>query len=173
MSSAIELLIAAHTALSAVPLRTLRVSCLSPPSVLVSFMDGQSLMWTPKPEPMPMPACDPGVDDSAMLGKALRWLKADCFAEFAVHEELVAANASMFGARGADEVLAFKKSWLRMAKNYEVDAILDVDLKNRVVVASFDCLISGKEGRGTDVMQFDEQMKVSGVAAIRHTQVTS
>ena len=72
MSSAIELLIAAHTALSAVPLRTLRVSCLSPPSVLVSFMDGQSLMWTPKPEPMPMPACDPGVDDSAMLGKAGR-----------------------------------------------------------------------------------------------------
>eukprot|EP00913_Durusdinium_trenchii_P031490 g29483.t1 len=34
-----------------------------------------------------------------MLGKALRWLKADYFAEFAVHEELVAANASMFGAR--------------------------------------------------------------------------
>ena len=54
-----------------------------------------------------------------------------------------------------------------------MDAILDVDLANRVVVASFECLIPGKEGRGTDVMQFDEEMKVSGVAAVRHTQVKS
>ena len=80
----------------------------------------------------------------------------------------------MFGAKGSDEVLAFKQRWLQASLvNYEVDAILDVDLANRVVVASFMCLIPGKEGRGTDVMQFDQELKVSGVAAVRHAHVAS
>lgn len=42
-----------------------------------------------------------------------------------------------------------------------------------VVVASFECLIPGKEGRGTDVMQFNEELQVTGVQAIRHSQVKS
>lgn len=108
------------------------------------------------------------------LAFALRWLKADCEGDLAVHQQLVAPNAQMFGAVGATEVLAFKKSFLKMEKNYEVDAILDVDLHNRVVVvASFECLIPGREGRGTDVMQFDEDLHVTGVAAVRHHEVKS
>lgn len=43
----------------------------------------------------------------------------------------------------------------------------------KVVVASFECLIPGREGRGTDVMQFNEHLQVTGVAAIRHASVKS
>ena len=43
----------------------------------------------------------------------------------------------------------------------------------QVVVASFECLIPGREGRGTDVMQFDEDLRVTGVAAVRHHEVKS
>ena len=55
--------------------------------------------------------------------------------------------------------------------NYDVDEILSVDVKNRVVVASFECFIPGSEGRGTDVMQFNKELKVTGVASIRHAAV--
>lgn len=106
-----------------------------------------------------------------LLRQSLRWLHADCYSEFDVHASMVAPNASMFGVRGAEDVLSFKRRFLIQAVNYEIDAILDVDMPNRVVVASFECLIPGKEGRGTDVMQFDEHFRVSGVNAIRHTRV--
>ena len=36
--------------------------------------------------------------------QALRWLKADCEGDLAVHQQLVAPNAQMFGAVGATEV---------------------------------------------------------------------
>ena len=51
----------------------------------------------------------------------------------------------MFGATGVEEVLAFKRQWLTQEINYNVDAILAIDEGNRVVVASFDSLIAGKE----------------------------
>ena len=40
-------------------------------------------------------------------------------------------------------------------------------------MASFECLIPGREGRGTDVMQVDEDLHVTGVAAVRHHEVKS
>ena len=38
-----------------------------------------------------------------------------------MHEEMVAANACMFGACGAAEVLAFKRGFLTASKNYEAE----------------------------------------------------
>eukprot|EP00434_Breviolum_minutum_P045393 symbB.v1.2.040684.t1/scaffold7439.1/size11247/1 len=169
--AAIELLIAAEAALGAMnvaPLRSLRVVSPVTPRVLGTFMDGGFATWVP--EDAKGSECQ---EPKSMLGKALRWLKADCDGEISIHEKLIAKNACMFGAAGANEVLTFKKNFLTAEKNYEVDAILDVDLPNRVVVASFECLIPGKEGRGTDVMQFNEELQVTGVQAIRHSQVKS
>eukprot|EP00441_Pelagodinium_beii_P010105 CAMPEP_0197683198 /NCGR_PEP_ID=MMETSP1338-20131121/97566_1 /TAXON_ID=43686 ORGANISM="Pelagodinium beii, Strain RCC1491" /NCGR_SAMPLE_ID=MMETSP1338 /ASSEMBLY_ACC=CAM_ASM_000754 /LENGTH=128 /DNA_ID=CAMNT_0043264747 /DNA_START=102 /DNA_END=488 /DNA_ORIENTATION=- len=117
--------------------------------------------------------CNEMTSESDMLHRALRWLRADCLADFATHEELVAPGAAMSGASGAEEVLAFKRHWLTEKVNYDVDAILDVDFKNRVVAASFTSLIPGKEGRGTEFMQFDEELRISGVSAIRHRHVSS
>ena len=56
--------------------------------------------------------------------------------------------------------------------NYNVDAIHEFDAANRVLVAGFDCLLVGKEGRGTDIIKFDADAKVCEVAAIRHTSVS-
>ena len=40
--------------------------------------------------------------------QALRWLKADCEGDLAVHQQLVAPNAQMFGAVGATDVFSEK-----------------------------------------------------------------
>jgi hypothetical protein len=79
----------------------------------------------------------------------------------------------MFGASGIDAVVDFKKKWLPPppAVNYAIDAVHEIDLANRVVVVSFDCLIPGSEGRGTDVIQFNEKLEVCGVDAIRFAKV--
>lgn len=171
---AIELLLAAEAVMGP-GLRSLRAAG---GVVAATYQDGRVATWTPA-------GCE-AVAEETMLRRALRWLKADCEGDFAVHEALVAADAEMFGARGREEVLRFKRGFLRQGRNYEaskggrnrwksceVDAILNVDEANRVVVASFECLIPGREGRGTDVMQFDEEMRVRGVAAVRHSLVSS
>jgi hypothetical protein len=84
---------------------------------------------------------------------------------------LATEDAAMFGKTGIDEVLQFKAQWLSEPVNYSVDAIHEIDLVNRVVVVGFDCLIPGKEGRGSDVIQFDKDGRVCRVGAIRHAAV--
>ena len=96
----------------------------------------------------------------ALLGRALEWLQADCFREFELMRELASDDVCMFGTVGIDEFVAFKERIFTEAVNYSIDAVHEVDLANRVVVANFDCLIPGKEGRGTDVIQFNEGLKV-------------
>jgi hypothetical protein len=123
-------------------------------------------------------------DSAALLGLALVWLWCDCFAEWETMATLCGDDARMFGAVGKPAVLAFKQKWLpgRPAPdgtcwqgNYSVDAIFEVDIGNLVVVAGFDCLITGKEGRGTDVIQFGgseaPRLLVRGVQAVRHPDV--
>jgi len=80
-------------------------------------------------------------------------------------------DASMFGKEGIDEVIRFKRGWLTQSLNYNVDAVHEIDVANRVIVVGFDCLLPGNEGRGVDVIQLDESGKVCGVAALRHMSV--
>ena len=42
---------------------------------------------------------------TTLLSLALAYLKADCCAEFGVHEKLTAANCKQFGAEGKDAVM--------------------------------------------------------------------
>ena len=74
-------------------------------------------------------------------------------------------------ARGTNNVLKFKTRWLTQPLNYTVDAVHEVDLANLTVVVGFTSLLEGREGRGTDVIQFDHALKVCGVDAIRHDNV--
>lgn len=111
-------------------------------------------------------------DALQLLGRGLQWLRADVYGDFEVTAGLVAPHARMFGVQGADAVVNFKRRWLTRPVNYNVDVIHEFDPVNRVLVAGFDCLIPGKEGRGTDVMRFSDAMLVSEVAAIRHASVS-
>lgn len=52
--------------------------------------------------------------------------------------------------------------------NYDIDAVHQVDVENRLVVASFRSLLPGKEGLGTELIKFDAEFKVIGVETIRH-----
>jgi hypothetical protein len=105
--------------------------------------------------------------DPRLLRAALEWLRADVFRDFDTHRQMLHPDAEMFGARGADEVLAFKKRFLTQSPAYEIPAVT-VDVKNRVVVAEFTCLIPGKEGKGTDIIAFDDDFRVRKVTAVRH-----
>lgn len=110
--------------------------------------------------------------NKSLLGRGLLWLLADCFALYTLHERLCAKDATFFGAKGYDDCMKFKRNFLRVdLDNYDVDAIHEIDTSNNVIVAGFECLIPGKEGRGTDVAQFkteDGELKVCRVEAIRH-----
>ena len=53
-------------------------------------------------------------------------------------------------------------------ENYHIDAIHHIDVQNRVVVLSFECLIPGREGVGTDFLYFDEEFKFKTMSATRH-----
>lgn len=105
--------------------------------------------------------------NASMLVASLEWLRADVVGDFGVHRSMVHPDAEMFGAKGADEVLAFKQAFLKAFPAYEVPAVF-VDHTSRVVVAEFVCLVPGKEGRGTDFMAFDDEMRVTRVSAVRH-----
>jgi hypothetical protein len=106
-----------------------------------------------------------------LLARALAWLRCDVYGDCDAMLPLMSADASMFGACGAAEVLAFKRRWLSQPLNYNVDVVHEIDVQNRTVVVGFTSLIRGGEGRGTDVIQFDVDLKVSGVDAIRHANV--
>jgi hypothetical protein len=106
-----------------------------------------------------------------LLGHSLSWLHADVYGNFDAMPPLAAEDACMFGAQGIEEAVSFKRRWLTEAINYKIDAIHEIDLAHRVVVVGFDCLCPGKEGRGVDVIQFREDGRVAGVAAVRHTDV--
>lgn len=113
---------------------------------------------------------DPTISpNDKLLGLGIVWLLADVYALFAVHERLLSPEAEMFGAKGSEEVMQFKKNFLRIdVVNYDVDAVHRVDVANRSVVANFECLIPGREGTGTDVVKFSDDWKVVRVEAIRH-----
>ena len=53
--------------------------------------------------------------------------------------------------------------------NYRIDTISHVDVPNRVVVCPFECLISGREGTGTEFLRMDPSGKfVEGAKCVRH-----
>jgi len=107
-----------------------------------------------------------------LVGLALAYLKADCYGDFSVHAALTAEASSMFGAQGRDNIVALKRTYLDPgAVNYDVDEVLAVDPGSRVVVASFECYIPGRTGRGTDVVQFNDAYKATGANSIRHEAV--
>eukprot|EP00804_Cyclotella_cryptica_P021001 CCRYP_009314-RA/>CCRYP_009314-RA protein AED:0.04 eAED:0.04 QI:273/1/1/1/0/0/2/150/171 len=83
-----------------------------------------------------------GISDSRrLMGYGMLWLMADVYGLDVVWEALLHPDAEMFQVK---------------------------DLPNRVVVADFECLISGKEGRGTDFPKFDQNWKLICVEAVRH-----
>ena len=123
--------------------------------------------------PAELPLADSHEQSLRLLDRAVAWLRCDCFADFVAMEPLVASDAQMFNAKGKSDVLTFKQRWLTQRVNYTVDAVHEVDLENRVVVVGFTSVLAGREGRGTDVIQFDEALRVCAVNAIRHASVVS
>jgi hypothetical protein len=121
--------------------------------------------------PAELPLADSHEQSLRLLDRAVAWLRCDCFADIEAMSPLLASDAKMFSATGKANVLAFKERWLKQPLNYDVDVVHEVDLENRVVVVGFTSLLAGREGRGTDVIQFNEDLKVCSVDAIRHASV--
>ena len=112
-------------------------------------------------------------DWDKVLGWGLLWLLADAFGLLYLHESMLHNDASMFGVEGKDAIIDFKSKLLgngsKDRPNYAIDSIHEIDVTNRVIVADFECLIEGYEGRGTDVPKFDADMKIVRVEAMRHS----
>lgn len=121
--------------------------------------------------PAELPLSDSHEQSLRLLDRAVAWLWCDCFADFAAMSPLLAPDAKMFSATGKANVLMFKERWLTQPINYDVNVVHEVDLENRVVVVGFTSLLVGREGRGTDVIQFNEELLVCSVDAIRHASV--
>ena len=108
-----------------------------------------------------------------MLVWGLLWLLADAFGMLSLHESMLRHDASMFGVEGKDAIIDFKSGLLGSGSkdkpNYTIDSVHEIDVTNRIIVADFECLIEGYEGRGTDIPKFDSDMKIVGVEALRHS----
>lgn len=108
----------------------------------------------------------------ALLGYGLLWLLADVYGLQEIWEEMLHPDAEMFGYSGKESILRSKEDLLGVAErkspNYRINAIHEIDAKNRAVVANFECLLEGKEGLGTDIPKFDQDWKVIRVEALRH-----
>jgi len=115
-----------------------------------------------------------------LLGYGLLWSFADVYGLDEIHQQLLHPNANMLGYTGKSDIIEMKKNnFSTVSKNYSVDSIHQVDCKNLVVVADFDCTILGKAGRGTDVIKFSDfegnddpdtklSWKVLEIQTIRH-----
>lgn len=105
-----------------------------------------------------------------LLGYGLMWLISDVYGLPEIWDGMLHPNAEMFGNKGKASIMAFKHDQLigSESNNYRIDAILQIDGLNRVIVSDFDCLLEGKEGRGTELMKFDVNWKVIRVDALRH-----
>jgi hypothetical protein len=123
--------------------------------------------------PAELPLTDDHEQSLRLLDRAVAWLRCDVYGDFAAMPPLMAPNATMFGAAGAEGVLSFKRRWLTQPLNYNVDVVHEVDLVNRVIVVGFDSLLAGREGRGTDVIQMDEELRICAVDAIRHASMAA
>lgn len=115
-------------------------------------------------------ACKHSSDSRKLLGYGLIWLISDIYGLAQIWEDMLHDNAKMFGCEGKANIIDFKKGLLadNKTRNYRIDAIHQIDVSKRVVVFDFECLMEGKEGRGTEVMKFDNDWKVIRVDAIRH-----
>lgn len=109
-------------------------------------------------------------DARKLLGYGLMWLLADVYGLVEIWEEMLNPDAEMFGNIGKASILAFKNDVLQgnSTDNYRIDTIHSIDVFRRVIVSDFECLIKGKEGRGTEVMRLDENWKLLRVDALRH-----
>lgn len=110
-------------------------------------------------------------DTRKLLGYGLMWLIADVYGVSEIWDTMLHPSAAMFGIEGGSNIMAFKNGLLAgdLSTNiYSIDAIHQIDLPNRVIVSDFNCLLKGKEGRGTEVMKFDENWKVIRIDAVRH-----
>lgn len=109
-------------------------------------------------------------DSRKLMGYGMLWLVADVYGLEVIWEAMLHTDAEMFEVKGKADIMSFKRRLLGHNKtvNYRVDAIHQIDLQNRVVVADFECLIRGNEGRGTDIPKFDEDWKLIRVEALRH-----
>ena len=112
-------------------------------------------------------------DARKLLGYGLMWLMSDVYGFVEIWEEMLNPDAEMFGNVGKANILAFKSNMLlgNSTDNYRIDAIHSIDVSSRVIVSDFECLIRGKEGRGTEVMKLDENWKLLRVDALRHGPV--
>ena len=118
-------------------------------------------------------------DNMKLLGYGLLFLLADVYGLYDLHEEMLHPhNVAMFGCTGKDSIMQFKRKALPCSynkPNYYIDCIHQIDTKNQCIVANFECLITGKQGIGTDVMKFSKSSDLNGdykvikVEAIRHS----
>ena len=102
------------------------------------------------------------------LLRGVRFLHADVYLQWDVHEELLSDDITMFGAKGRPEVMALKKSFLDVKPAYQINSI-SAHGESRMIRADFVSLLPGKEGAGTEFLWFDEALeKVTAAHAVRH-----
>mmetsp|Transcript_14031 Transcript_14031/g.17004 ORF Transcript_14031/g.17004 Transcript_14031/m.17004 type:complete len:247 (-) Transcript_14031:660-1400(-) len=97
------------------------------------------------------------------------WLYADVYGEWKTHEMYLDKNSSMYGAKGTERVLAFKKDFLTGFPAYTLEGPMYIDVESRTVTTAFRCLLAGKIGKGVEIVTWNKGgSKVAKVDAIRY-----
>ena len=105
---------------------------------------------------------------------ALRLALADSEANWQEAEPLLAENCVAYGIKGKSEILEAKRKNFFTKRNGKSDAydvnMFSCDLENMMVSFHYECFLTGMEGRGTELVFFQEDGLILKIVCIRHKQ---
>eukprot|EP00090_Calanus_glacialis_P019483 TRINITY_DN29933_c0_g1_i1.p1 TRINITY_DN29933_c0_g1~~TRINITY_DN29933_c0_g1_i1.p1 ORF type:complete len:228 (+),score=83.99 TRINITY_DN29933_c0_g1_i1:51-734(+) len=105
---------------------------------------------------------------------AVRLAVADAQARWEDAQPLLAETCTAYGIRGKQNILEAKKNNFFTKKVPGKDAyyvnMFSCDPDNRVVTFQYECFLKGMEGKGTELVFFQEDMLISKVICIRHKE---
>ena len=113
-----------------------------------------------------------GLTSLDLMYVAVPYTIADVICDMSYHRTKAADDMAAFGQIGVENVQAFKNKWFapyvgRELPTYKLEDPFVVDLENLKVTLGFECLMEGKEGRGTDYVYINEQKLITKIDVVR------
>lgn len=108
-----------------------------------------------------------------LLNAVVPFTIADATCDLDYHRAHMSENIEAFGQKGADNVKAFINSELKKYHEkelaaYKLEEPFETDLTQLKVTLGFECIVEGREGKGTDYVYVDSKKLLTKIVAVRH-----
>lgn len=113
-----------------------------------------------------------GLTSLDLLSTVMPFAIADALCDVDYHRCHMADEIEAFGQKGADNVEKFKTDWLGEQKKlglpaYKLEDPFEAHLDSLEVTLGFECIIKGREGKGTDYVYVNGNKLLTKIIVIR------